>query len=535
MYSDTIPPSVLEFPSAPYDLGAAMQAHDACLMRSLQICFPACVYSYDRTTHTALVMPLIKQGVFNKEWAYFRRSLFSVTVRNIQCGGFTFDYPLYVGDTGWVFSSDRDTLLLKSEGAFTHSVLEGDRPLKIIEDDYQQNPATHDLHKLIHGFFIPDNWGNWEFGRFKDNPGLAVGNALYIGSSIDTKDRQQRPEAQQGDKYEQKVSSSIVLQQNGGVHLSSSSDEETCQNVHIAVVKNVVEATAEDTKNGITSLLKVSAEEGIELQHNVIPPGEDETNTTEEKDKEHKQFSLKVKEGDVFIRTKNGNKTIDISFTGGAINIISSDNINIISQTGINATVLGEASISAGKANIMAAEEAAVTAKKVFIAAQESVDVNSADMVNIGTVKAANINAGEQINLAAGKNINVTAPESIQLVTASDVTIMSKQEKAKIGIETLSKGASIDITAKGNQSTINIGGEGEDNHVHVNVPIGQADITCKKSILHAEESIQIESPEISLSGNVKVGGHVDVATLTIDGAPVEKKSHGETEGAEYWG
>lgn len=522
MINDATPPSVLEFPNAPYDLDAAMKAHDAYLLRSLQVCFPACVYSYDRSSHTAQVMPLVKQGVFNKEWMYFRRTPFTVSVRNIQCGGFTFDYPLYVGDTGWVFASDRDTLLLKSEGAFTHSVLEGDRPLDIVENDYQQNPATHELHKLIHGFFIPDNWGNWEFGRYKDNPGLAVGNSLYIGSSIDTKDLIQKSGAQKGDKYEEKITSSLVIQPSGGVHISSSSSKTESQNVHVSVVKNTVDATATDSSTGITSSMKLSADDGIYLQQSVIPPQEDKP--AKENNKQHQQFTLHAKGGDFLLRARDGLKTVNISFSKGSISISSSDDINIIAQKGLNANVMGNAQISADKVRVAAVTEAAVTAPLVEVAAQKSVNVNAAETVNIGAVKSTNINAGETVNLAAGKTINVTAPESVNLVTASDMTIMAKKESAKIGISTLSKGA-----------TINIGGEGEETQVHVNVPKGYADITCKNTIVTAEEYIQIQSPETEISGNVMVTGQVEVGSLTIGGSPVEKKSHGEQEGAEYWG
>ena len=178
MINDVAPQTIVDVQNAENDLRLAIQAHTLGMMRSLQICFPACVYSYNRKKHTVEVMPLVKQAFYNGRWHFLRRKPFEVAIRNIQCGGFTIDFPVYVGDTGWVFSSDRDTLLLKETGALTNSVLEGDRPIPIVEDEYQQVPYEPILHTFSRGFFIPDNWGKWETHRYKDNSAWSIDSGL---------------------------------------------------------------------------------------------------------------------------------------------------------------------------------------------------------------------------------------------------------------------------------------------------------------------------------------------------------------------
>ena len=65
MIDDGSPRTISDFPMAENDLRLAMEAFNLGMMRSLQICFPACVYSYDRSTHIAEVMPLVKQAFYN--------------------------------------------------------------------------------------------------------------------------------------------------------------------------------------------------------------------------------------------------------------------------------------------------------------------------------------------------------------------------------------------------------------------------------------------------------------------------------------
>ena len=255
------------------DLTVAIDYFRECMKRELHVCLPACIYSYDRSTHTATVMPLVKQALYDGKWYYLRRQLMKVTVRTIQCGGFTVDFPLYVGDTGWVISSDRNTMYLKQNGSLTNSVLATDRPIQIVEDEYQQQPGNFELHELPNGFFIPDNWGPWEPHRYKDNPGIAVGESFYIGSSMDTADPNEDPPYQDGLRYQNKTTSSLVLLPQGGGHLSSSGAGGS-SNAHVTAEEDTAEMYAtrtvyddnEKVLGQLQSSITVNADDGVTIR-----------------------------------------------------------------------------------------------------------------------------------------------------------------------------------------------------------------------------------------------------------------------------
>lgn len=586
MIDDGSPSTISDFPMAENDARIALEAFSQGIFRSLQICFPACVYSYDRSNHTAEVMPLVKQAFYNGAWNYIRRKPFKVTVRNIQCGGFTIDIPVFVGDTGWVFSSDRDTLLVKQEGSLTNSVLEKDRPIAIVEDDYQQKPHQPILHDFSRGFFIPDNWGGWETNRYKDNPEIAVANGLYIGSSMDTNDNRNDTKDkiyQKGDGYEKKTTSSIVLNSGGGVTVASSSDTVTSQNAHMTVEKNKFSAEANDLKNKFSSAMTVDAETGILIRQDV-------------EDKEQ-HFVCTVKPGSFFLRMVDGEKMLNFCFEDGKLNVSTSSDVNMrvggdtsfrcegnVNVTGekdmnvhaegnVNVRAAKDANISATNARIVAEESASVAAKNVSVAAAETANVNAGKTVNIGSTETTNINSGQEVNLAAGKEINITAPDTVNVVTANNATVMAKKKGAKVLVTTLSKDSTIDVIAEGKnskmnvtfkkkesavnltmqeeKSTVDIVTEKGDSPISVTTKGDRSDITLaakgSKVVIEAKENIEVSSQKdvnVNAYKNVNIGASSEVnvsapkvninGETRVNGKILTPSVHGPDDSVKYW-
>ena len=500
MIDDGNPETTSEFPMATNDPLVALEAFKIGMKRDLDICFPVCVYSYDRSSHTVEVMPLVKMGYFNGEWNYIRRQPFKVTIRNIQCGGFTIDYPVYIGDTGWVFSSDRDTLLVKSEGALTNSVLAHDRSIQVVEDDYQQRPNQPTLHSFADGFFLPDNWGKWETSRYKDNYGISIGDALYIGSSIDTEDENEVG-GQKGDAYEKKTTSSLVLQKAGGGYLLSSTHTQPddakgrCRTSKVSVVGDTVDIAVSDMTEDtpMDASISLGADSGIVIRH--------------DKPKEGLSFLAAVDKEQFTVRMLDleNKHTVSISFADGKLNVHASDAINIFSQKDVNIKGANNAYVSAKDARVVVEENASVAAKTVSASAEET------------------------INLAAGQTINLTAPDTINLVTASDLTIMAKEQAAQIGITTLSKDSIIAVRAQGNNSQVNISTDGEGSSINVAADSGEVSVLGEKGITLAGEKITING-DLDVSGGTSFSGGANFS----GGATVNGRSLTYNEKSKSW-
>lgn len=465
-----------EFSMAPNSLGIALRAFREDLLRQLPICFPCCIYSFDRTTHIARVMPLVKQAFYSNEWVYLRRQTFDVTVRNIQAGGFTIDFPLFIGDTGWVFSSDRDTLLLKREGALTNSVLEGDRQIALVEDSYQTKPNTPQLHKQIFGFFLPDNWGKWETNRFKDNPAVSIGNALYIGSSIDTEDEDEVG-GQKGDAYEKKTTSSVVLQKGGGAYVLSSTRikpddvDDRCRTSKVSVVGDTVEIAVSDMteEHPIDASVTIGTESGIVIR--------------QDNPKDNLSFIASVQEDQFTMRLMDieNKKTVSMSFENGQLDIHTSDAVNIFSQKDVNIKGAEHAYVSSKEARVVAEETASVSAKTVSASAEETV------------------------NIAAGKDINLTAPDNANIITASTVTVMAKEPGAEINVQALSKESVISIEAQGNESLISLEAIGNNSMIDIDAPASGSTVSASAAngtVSVTGQSIQIEGNTVAINGDI---------------------------------
>lgn len=141
-------------------------------------CIPAIVESYDRATHMANVRPLIKYEtrVTNGKLA-FDRPLYTVPVHQICQGGFLIDAPMFAGDTGLLFSIDREWITAKKENSKV--VLKNRDPKKVDKDD-NKGPVVADSEGILsfeYGFFLPCSWAE---------TGLSDGDGVIV--KIPTKD-----------------------------------------------------------------------------------------------------------------------------------------------------------------------------------------------------------------------------------------------------------------------------------------------------------------------------------------------------------
>ena len=371
-----------DYPNAHKDLRVAIEAHDVGLMRSLKVCFPACVKSYDRESHTAEVMPLVKSGHYNgKEWKYTNRPSYRVSVRSVQCGGFTIDVPLYVGDTGWVIASDRDTTHLKEEGALTAAVLSGDRPEALLESSYQQKPEQPVIHDFVRGFFIPDNWGKWEYGRFKDGRNLNIAEALYIGSSIPTEDSEQKKE-----DYEKNDSSSIVIERAGNIHLLASTAKENGRSSHVVLSPLHIKEEITDDKADAIWHSSISVKDGFIKKF----------------DSQDSHFRIEAKEGAAAVQSiSNDSNIVSIHMCEGELTIQATGDIAIEADENIQ---------------IVSESEVEISAKAISIETTQNTNI-----LSDGTV---NIKSGGEVNVAGGGDLFMQA-HSIDFASAENITLKS--------------------------------------------------------------------------------------------------------------
>ena len=593
MIEDGIPNTTTEFPNAKSTLSAALNAFKLGMERELSVCFPACVYSYNRSTHKAKVMPLVKMAYFNGDYYYIRRKTFDVTVRSIQCGGMVMEVPLYVGDTGWVVSSDRDTTLLKQTGALTSSVLAGNRSLNIVEDDYQVPPHHALLHQLTDGFFIPDSWGVFEAWRYKDNPQIAIGSALYIGNSFDTKEDREdngtggsEKKFQDGDSYEKKSTASFVITNGGVATMASSLPKEDKKRAGVETGGDWIRMHVTNDKDKQVQEFLIDAGSGITLRQD----DEDSKSTT----------VFNMSPGQVACTIVNGESTIQIMVANGEVNLSTSGGMNVTAGDTVNFRAIGDLNIaSSGNVNVNTTGDARVTAQgSATVSATENASVTAGGNVNVSSVGDANVsssantnvNGGENVNIGAAENVNIASKDKVNIVTAGDTTVMSKKSGANILVTTLSKNSNIDIVAEGKSSNVSVTmkeeesslsfttekkdspisietkGEnspvtittsessnvgitaGKDSNVDIssekgNITLytsggdltanvrGNADMTVSESVSVSAKSAELKADEIELTGAVSVYG-----SLTLNGAGFEKKEHAidKDNTAKYW-
>lgn len=130
-------------PASDGNMGAIIEW---CLRKQLQKTdgqMPAQVVKYDRVKNVATVQPLIAiVGTGGQVLA--RAPVSSVRVLALGGGGFFVNFPLQVGDKGWIEASDRDISLFAKTMAL-------------------QPPNTQRMHSFEDGRFVPDVYATYTF------------------------------------------------------------------------------------------------------------------------------------------------------------------------------------------------------------------------------------------------------------------------------------------------------------------------------------------------------------------------------------
>lgn len=96
---------------------------------------PAKVVSYDRTANTAIVQPLIK--IVTTANSYSRGQIGPIPVFAFGAGNYVINFPIKVGDLGWIQANDRDI------SAFEQTLAES-------------LPPTYRTHSFNDAVFFPD-------------------------------------------------------------------------------------------------------------------------------------------------------------------------------------------------------------------------------------------------------------------------------------------------------------------------------------------------------------------------------------------
>jgi hypothetical protein len=400
-----------EQPMITNDFAVTMGANNDGLMKSLDICLPVCVYSYERDKHLVTVVPLVKQAYFQGSWKSVVRAPFTVTMRSIQCGGFAMEFPVYVGDTGWVFSSDRDTSFLKEEDSPASLVLGADRELAVVEDVLPQPAKQPRIHALADGFFIPDNWGRWDYQRFKDSDDISLKDALYIGTSFYDEDEAKAPDGsgsggssnnKEDDKdkdedsddgtYEGNPSVSIAMTRDGSLNLMASSKESEKKKAHLRMRKDKIGLkvvnSGDDVKLWEKIESSISLDDGIALDCTGEKHGY--SFTVDTNGLEMKYRGGQTDENKVAVITISPDLDVNIS-TEGSVTLSSGDvtaqckNINLIGEDAV--VNVGNVTGTVGKLTINSSAEVDIRAtNRVSVASESDVSIGAAGTINVGGV-----------------------------------------------------------------------------------------------------------------------------------------------------
>lgn len=494
MIDDKAPEAISEFSNADTDLGVALQAFRKGIERDFQVCFPACVYSYDRYTHTAEVMPLLKAGYFTGEiYEFIRRKPITVSVRQICCGGISLDFPLFVGDTGWVISSDRDTSLLRQLDALTSSALSHDRLIKVLENEYQQIPKQPLIHDFTQGFFIPDNWSRWEYYRYKDAPQVPISSSIYIGSSFDSYEGKSEDSAvkyQKGNAYENKKTSSLVLNPEGNAVLACSKSEDSGDKSMLELSGDAGEIVVNNAKTGDKVRLSISEKDGILLRTSTFRGDVKDDGTVTPKEL-FKDALFKVNRDEIVCRISQGMySSVSLTLKGGDLTLGFTGNMNILCD--------GDAKIQAGGNSVVNVGHSA----NVNIGMDANVNVGFGAHFNCGgdttintggkaTVTAggdASINAGGDVNLAAVEHVCIAGGTRVELESAGDIDLTTRAE-GSINIET-TQGGQMNLKTRDYESDITISSDKSNIDIRAE---GKIDLT-------SATSISIGAPEVNISG-----------------------------------
>lgn len=126
-------------PASDGSLGGVLKGILDGYMKSVEGQLPAMVTAYDRTRNVATVRPIITLlTTVGKQVP--RPPVVEVPVLALGGGGFVINFPVKIGDMGWIEASDRDISLFKQAMR-------------------EAQPNTHRTHSFSDGRFVPDVFG----------------------------------------------------------------------------------------------------------------------------------------------------------------------------------------------------------------------------------------------------------------------------------------------------------------------------------------------------------------------------------------
>lgn len=198
-------------------------------------CLPAIVESYDRSTNTATVTPVIHRvTVDNKKVP--RQSISGINVLALGAGGFVVNFPVKKGDLGWLHASDRDLDSFKKGLSAVH-------------------PDTCRTHSFEDGIFVPDIFRKYTIqGEHADE---------MVVSSIDGNNRvaigHNRVKVAVGSTSLELVAGKIIMVTGGLLEVQSASTK----------FSGDVEVGGNATIKGTTTMVGAASAEGKDISSHV--------------------------------------------------------------------------------------------------------------------------------------------------------------------------------------------------------------------------------------------------------------------------
>lgn len=126
------------------------------------VSLPCRIEKYDRATHLADLRVMINWELLDGQ-IIEGCTIYDVTIRRMYAGGFVIDFPIQVGDLGWLIATDRDLDTTKA-------------------NRIPSLPSSPFRNTYASGFWIPDLWGS------EDDLNNANPEEMRIPLKIDSSD-----------------------------------------------------------------------------------------------------------------------------------------------------------------------------------------------------------------------------------------------------------------------------------------------------------------------------------------------------------
>ena len=126
------------------------------------VSLPCRIEKYDRAKHLADLRVMINWELLDGQ-IIEGCTIYDVTIRRMYAGGFIIDFPIQVGDTGWLIATDRDLDTVKA-------------------NRIPSLPSSPFRNTYASGFWIPDLWGS------EDDLNNANPEEMRIPLKIDSSD-----------------------------------------------------------------------------------------------------------------------------------------------------------------------------------------------------------------------------------------------------------------------------------------------------------------------------------------------------------